>query len=32
MRVRFRKKMQRKVKKKHRITKEQSIKWFFISL
>nr|BAS01625.1 ribosomal protein L11 [Lotharella vacuolata] len=28
MRVRFRKKLQRKIKKKHRITKEQSIKWF----
>jgi len=28
LRIRFRKKMQRKIKKKYRITKEQSMKWF----
>mmetsp|Transcript_21214 Transcript_21214/g.39774 ORF Transcript_21214/g.39774 Transcript_21214/m.39774 type:complete len:93 (-) Transcript_21214:522-800(-) len=28
MRIRFRKKLRRKIKKKNRITKEQSMKWF----
>mmetsp|Transcript_15176 Transcript_15176/g.28707 ORF Transcript_15176/g.28707 Transcript_15176/m.28707 type:complete len:111 (+) Transcript_15176:241-573(+) len=32
MRIRFRKKMQRKINKKYRITKEQSMKWYLVIL